>query len=211
MWIRIYFTINKCLAKLLHLQRSRSKHEDTLKYIEWTIKHKPNENLQHHFSTFYWQYLHRTVFKDRYWQYLHRTVFKDRYWQDLHRTVFKDRYWQHLHRTVFKDRYWQYLHRTVFKDSYWQYCWGVSRSVTHKYQRWIWFTLSYAMLKALLRLAAVRDTKQAGELRGDTAHFIASSSARFFMKQNGSIYRPLTQTATCLLRLYSSKHIAENS
>ena len=36
------------------------------------------------------------------------------------------------------------------------------------------------MLKALLRLAAVRDTKQAGELRGDTVHFIASSSARFF-------------------------------
>ena len=35
------------------------------------------------------------------------------------------------------------------------------------------------MLKALLRLAAVRDTKQAGELRGDTVHFIASSSARF--------------------------------
>jgi len=33
------------------------------------------------------------------------------------------------------------------------------------------------MMKALLRLAAVRDTKQAGELRGDTAHFIASSSA----------------------------------
>jgi len=36
------------------------------------------------------------------------------------------------------------------------------------------------MMKALLRLAAVRDTKQAGELRGDTVHFIASSSARFF-------------------------------
>ena len=172
MWIRIYFTINKCLAKLLHLQRSRSKHEDTLKYIEWTIKHKPNENLQHHFSTFYWQYLHRTIFK---------------------------------------DRYWQYLHRTVFKDSYWQYCWGVSRSVTHKYQRWIWFTLSYAMLKALLRLAAVRDTKQAGELRGDIVRFIASSSAPVYMMQNGSIYRPLKQTVTCLLRLYSSKHIAENS
>ena len=50
----------------------------------------------------------------------------------------------------------------------WGCCWGVSRSVTHKHQRWIWFMLSYAMLKALLRLAAVRDTKQAGELRGDT-------------------------------------------
>jgi len=59
--------------------------------------------------------------------------------------------------------------------------------------------LSYAMLKALLRLAAVRDTKQAGELRGDTVHFIASSSARFFMMQNDSIYRPLKQTVTCLL------------
>jgi len=42
-------------------------------------------------------------------------------------------------------------------------------------------------------------------------HFIASSSARFFMMQNGSIYQPLKQTETCLLRLYSSKHIAENS
>jgi len=36
------------------------------------------------------------------------------------------------------------------------------------------------MMKALLRLAAVRDTKQAGELRGDIVHFIASSSALFF-------------------------------
>ena len=90
-------------------------------------------------------------------------------------------------------------------------CWGVSRSVTHKHQRWIWFTLSYAMLKAFLRLAAVRDTKQAGELRDNTVHFTASSSARFFMMQNGNIYRPLKQTETCLLRLYSSKHIAENS
>jgi len=33
------------------------------------------------------------------------------------------------------------------------------------------------MMKALLRLAAVRDTKQAGELRGDTVHFVVSSSA----------------------------------
>jgi len=33
------------------------------------------------------------------------------------------------------------------------------------------------MTKALLRLAAVRDTKQARELRGDTEQFIASSSA----------------------------------
>ena len=49
------------------------------------------------------------------------------------------------------------------------------------------------MMKALLRLAAVRDTKEAGELRGDSVHFIASSSARFFMMQNGSIYRPLKQ------------------
>jgi len=91
------------------------------------------------------------------------------------------------------------------------FCWRVSHSVTHKHERWIWFTLSYAMMKALLRLAAVRDTKEAGELRGDTVHFIASSFARFFMMQNGSIYRPLKQTATCLLRLCSSKHIAENS
>jgi len=67
------------------------------------------------------------------------------------------------------------------------------------------------MMKALLRLAAVRDTKQAGELRGDTVLFIASSSALVLMTQNGNIYRPLTQTATCHLRLYGSKHIAENS
>ena len=64
------------------------------------------------------------------------------------------------------------------------------------------------MMKALLRLAAVRDTKQAGELRGDTVQFIASSSALVLMTQNANIYRPLTQTATCLLRRYSSKHIA---
>jgi len=90
-------------------------------------------------------------------------------------------------------------------------CWRASHSVTHKHELWIWLTLSYGMMKALLRLTAVRDTKQAGELRGDTVHFIATSSALFFMTQNGNIYRPLKQTATCLLRLYSSKHIAENS
>jgi len=67
------------------------------------------------------------------------------------------------------------------------------------------------MMNTLLRLAAVRDTKQAGEMRGDTVHFIASSSALVLMTQNGKIYWSLTQTATCLLRLYSSKHIAENS
>ena len=91
------------------------------------------------------------------------------------------------------------------------FCWSVSHSVTHKHERWIWFTLSYAMMKALLRLVAVRDTKQAGELRGDIVHFIASSSALVLMTQNGSIYPPLTQTATCLLRWESSKHVAENS
>ena len=91
------------------------------------------------------------------------------------------------------------------------FCWRVSHSVTHKHELWIWFTLSYAMMKALLRLAAVRDTNQAGELRGGTVHFIASCSALVLMMQNGNIYRPLTQTATCLLRLYSSNHIAENS
>jgi len=67
------------------------------------------------------------------------------------------------------------------------------------------------MMKALLRLAAVRDTKQAGELRGGTVHFIASSSALVLMTQKGNNYRTLKQTATCLLRLYSSKHVAENS
>jgi len=67
------------------------------------------------------------------------------------------------------------------------------------------------MMKALLRLAAVRDTKRAQELRGDTVQFIASSSALVLMMQNGNIYRPLTQPATCLSRRYSRKHIAENS
>ena len=84
------------------------------------------------------------------------------------------------------------------------YCWRVSHSVTHKHELWIWFTLSYAMMKALLRQAAVRDTKQPGELRGDTVHFIASSSALVLMTQNGNICQPLTLTATCLLRLDSN-------
>jgi len=48
-------------------------------------------------------------------------------------------------------------------------------------------------------------------VRGDTVQFIASSSALVLMTQNGNIYRPLTQTATCLLPRYRSKHIAENS
>ena len=74
--------------------------------------------------------------------------------------------------------------------------WRVSPSVTHKHELWIWFTLSYATMKVLPRLAAVRDTKQARELRGDTVHFIASSSALVLMTQNGNICRPLTQTAT---------------
>ena len=56
------------------------------------------------------------------------------------------------------------------------------------------------MMKALLRLAAVRDTKQAEELRGDTVQFIASSSALVLMTQNGSMYRPLTQTVNGSVR-----------
>ena len=67
------------------------------------------------------------------------------------------------------------------------------------------------MMKGLLRLAAVRDTKQAGELRGDTIHFTASSSALVLMTQNENIYRPLMQTATCSLPRYRIKHVAENS
>jgi len=67
------------------------------------------------------------------------------------------------------------------------------------------------MTKALLRLATVWDTKQTGDLRGDTVQFIASSSALVVMTQNGNIYWPLTQTATCPLPRYRSKHIAENS
>jgi len=87
----------------------------------------------------------------------------------------------------------------------------VSLTVTHKHALRIWFTLSYAMMKTLLRLAAVWDTKQAGDLRGYTVQFIASSSALVLMTQNGNIYRPLTQTAICSLPRYRSKHIAENS
>ena len=66
-------------------------------------------------------------------------------------------------------------------------------------------------MKALLRLAAVRHSKQAGDLRGDTVQLIASSSALVLMTQNGNIYRPLKQTATCPLPRYRSKHIAKNS
>jgi len=86
-------------------------------------------------------------------------------------------------------------------------CWRVSQSVTHKHELWIRFTLSYAMMKALhltwhsathkrerriwfpliyrhlmkalLRLAAVRDTKQAGELRGDTTIYCLEFCAGF--------------------------------
>jgi len=60
-------------------------------------------------------------------------------------------------------------------------------------------------------LAAVWDTKQTRELRADSVQFIASSSALVLLSQNGSIYRPLTQTVTCLLPQCRSKHIAENS
>jgi len=48
-------------------------------------------------------------------------------------------------------------------------------------------------------------------LKQVSVQFIASSSALVSITQNGKIYRPLAQTATCLLRWYSSKHIAENS
>ena len=88
-----------------------------------------------------------------------------------------------------------------------KFCWRVSQSVTHKHELWIRFTLSYAMMKALhltwhsathkrerriwfpliyrhlmkalLRLAAVRDTKQAGELRGDTTIYCFEFCAGF--------------------------------
>jgi len=71
------------------------------------------------------------------------------------------------------------------------------------------------MMNALLRLAAVKDTKQAGELRGDTVHFAASSSALVLMTQNG-IYRPLTQTAslsftTIQQQTYRSKQIMDQA
>ena len=87
----------------------------------------------------------------------------------------------------------------------------MSLTVTHKHEMWIWFTLSFKMMKALLRLAAVWDKKDSWDLRGDTVQFIASSSALVLMTQNGNIYRPLTQTATFPLPRYRSKHITENS
>jgi len=87
----------------------------------------------------------------------------------------------------------------------------VSLTVTHEHELWIWFMLSYAMMEALLRLTAVWDTKQTGDLRGDTVQFIASSSALVLMTENGNIYRPLTQTVACPLPRYRSKRIAENS
>jgi len=66
------------------------------------------------------------------------------------------------------------------------------------------------MMKELLRLAAVRDTKQAGQLRDDTSQFIVSSSALVILTQNDNFYRPLAQTAACLLRREGSQHNAEN-
>jgi len=47
---------------------------------------------------------------------------------------------------------------------------------TCKLSRWIWYILSYEMAKALLRLTAVWDTKQAGDLRGDTVQFVVLDS-----------------------------------
>jgi len=67
------------------------------------------------------------------------------------------------------------------------------------------------MMKALLRLAAVWDTKQTRELRGDTVQFIASSSALVLMMQNGNIYRPLIQIAACPLPRHRSKHRRKQS
>jgi len=65
------------------------------------------------------------------------------------------------------------------------------------------------MMEALHKIAAVRDTKEGRG--GDSEQFIASGSALVLMTRNGNIYRPLTETATCLLRRYSSKNITENS
>jgi len=48
------------------------------------------------------------------------------------------------------------------------------------------------MMKALFRLAAVRDTKQAGELRGDTVQFIWHASSRTYVISRGKVsVRPL--------------------
>jgi len=69
---------------------------------------------------------------------------------------------------------------------------------TCKLNRWIWFTLSYNRVKVLLRLVAAWDTKQAGDLWGDTVKFIASNLASHVITHNGNINRPLASTATCL-------------
>ena len=84
--------------------------------------------------------------------------------------------------------YFAFIWTQLVEVVIWQawYCWRVSHSVTHKHELLIWFMLFYAMMKALLRLAVVRDTKPAGELRGDTVHFITSSSALFFMTQTAT-------------------------
>jgi len=52
-------------------------------------------------------------------------------------------------------------------------------SVTHKRERWIWFPLSYALMKTLRRLAAVRDANQAGDLRGNTTIYCLEFCAGF--------------------------------
>ena len=58
-------------------------------------------------------------------------------------------------------------------------CWRVS-IWKHRLNRWIWFTLSYEMTQASHRLTAAWDTKQAGDLRGDSVQFIALDSCVAF-------------------------------
>jgi len=90
------------------------------------------------------------------------------------------------------------------------FCWRGSYSVTLKHELWIWFPLSYAMMKALLRLATVRDTKTGRGVERWHCTIYCLEFCAGYKEANGSIYRQITQIATCLLRC-SSKHVAENS
>ena len=65
-------------------------------------------------------------------------------------------------------------------------------------------------INPLLRIAAVWDTKQAGDLSGYTVQLIASTSALLLMTQNGNIYRPLKKQRLVLYH-DTERNIAENS
>ena len=87
----------------------------------------------------------------------------------------------------------------------------VSRSVTHKHELWIWFTLSYAMMKTLLRPHdCLRHEADRGFERWHCTIYCLECCTGFNDAKRQHL-SPLTQTATCPLPRYRSKHIAENS